>query len=211
MEICLSTSTSSPTTPLTPSYSFSPLRLQQHSLSRVSATGTGTATGTGGGRVRWLGVRLRVSAGDDIIGFTQDGRDSDISDRDGAATLRDVPTFDNLNHNDFTLHNDQPSTHNDDSIQPFQEFLHNLGIQLDSEDSFILLLYGGGSFVALWLLTAIVGAIDTIPVVPKLMEVVGLGYSLWFTSRYLLFKKNRKELSAKIVELKREVLGSDDN
>ncbi|XWS41640.1 hypothetical protein CRYUN_Cryun17cG0099500 [Craigia yunnanensis] len=45
---------------------------------------------------------------------------------------------------------------------------------------------------------------------PKLMEVVGLGYSFWFSSRYLLFKKNREELAAKIEELKQQVLGSDD-
>ncbi|KAK9671559.1 hypothetical protein RND81_12G038900 [Saponaria officinalis] len=60
---------------------------------------------------------------------------------------------------------------------------------LESEDSYILLLYGGGALVAVWLLTAIVGVIDALPVLPKVMEVVGLGYSLWFTTRYLLFKE----------------------
>lgn len=45
--------------------------------------------------------------------------------------------------------------------------------------------------------------------VPKLLEVVGLGYIVWFSTRYLIFKKNREELSAKIEELKQQVLGSD--
>ncbi|MCE7766967.1 hypothetical protein GQL56_30545, partial [Pseudomonas putida] len=62
---------------------------------------------------------------------------------------------------------------------------------------------------ALWLTTAIVGAIDSIPLFPKLLEVVGLGYAVWFSTRYLLFKKNRDELAAKIEELKQEVLGSN--
>ncbi|KAG7991134.1 hypothetical protein I3843_02G060200 [Carya illinoinensis] len=57
---------------------------------------------------------------------------------------------------------------------------------------------------ALWFASAIVGAIDSIPL---LMEVVGLGYTLWFSYCYLIFKKNREELNAKIEEFNREVLG----
>lgn len=79
-------------------------------------------------------------------------------------------------------------------------------------------MYGGAAVVALWLTSAIVGAIDSIPLVciklqmsifhtgiqlrnansylfdsflwqfPKVLEVIGLGYTVWFTSRYLLFK-----------------------
>ncbi|KAF5769126.1 putative cyanobacterial aminoacyl-tRNA synthetase, CAAD domain, protein CURVATURE THYLAKOID 1 [Helianthus annuus] len=40
------------------------------------------------------------------------------------------------------------------------------------------------------------------------MELVGLGYSIWFTTRYLLFKRNRDELASKIEEVKQQVLGS---
>ncbi|XP_065876294.1 protein CURVATURE THYLAKOID 1D, chloroplastic [Euphorbia lathyris] len=90
------------------------------------------------------------------------------------------------------------------------EFLENLNIKVDSEDTYSLLLLGGGSVVALWLASAVVGAIDSIPLFPKLMEVVGLGYTLWFTTRYLLFKENRDELGAKIEELKQQVVGSMD-
>ncbi|KAL8167651.1 hypothetical protein V2J09_009150 [Rumex salicifolius] len=46
---------------------------------------------------------------------------------------------------------------------------------------------------------------------PKLLEVVGLSYSLWFTTRYLIFKKNRDELGSMIEELKQQVLGSDED
>ncbi|KAK3128724.1 hypothetical protein QOZ80_6BG0465600 [Eleusine coracana subsp. coracana] len=32
----------------------------------------------------------------------------------------------------------------------------------------------------------------------KLLEIVGLGYTIWFNARYLLFKKNRDELLSKL-------------
>lgn len=38
-------------------------------------------------------------------------------------------------------------------------------IQFDSDGTNIILLYGGGALVALWFASAIVGAIDSIPLV----------------------------------------------
>ncbi|EEF31694.1 conserved hypothetical protein [Ricinus communis] len=83
--------------------------------------------------------------------------------------------------------------------------------QFDSEDTYSVLFYGGSAVVALWLGSAVVGAIDSIPLIPKLMEVVGLGYSIWFTTRYLLFKENRDEFVTKVEELKQQVLGSSND
>ncbi|GLT51501.1 hypothetical protein SLA2020_249070 [Shorea laevis] len=59
---------------------------------------------------------------------------------------------------------------------------------LATEDAYPILLYGSGALVALWLASAVHGAIESVPLFPKLMEVVGLGYTVWFSSRYLLFK-----------------------
>ncbi|PSS26546.1 Protein CURVATURE THYLAKOID 1D like [Actinidia chinensis var. chinensis] len=98
----------------------------------------------------------------------------------------------------------------DGKAQAF-ELLDNLDIKLDSKDTYSILLLGGGALIALWLATAFVGAIDSIPLFPKLMEVVGLSYTLWFSTRYLIFKENRKELFAKIDEIKQQVLGSNDD
>ncbi|KAL1190369.1 Protein CURVATURE THYLAKOID 1D [Cardamine amara subsp. amara] len=89
------------------------------------------------------------------------------------------------------------------------EFLND--IKLDSGNTYSILLFGSGAIVALYLTCAIVGSIESIPLFPKLMEVVGLGYTLWFTTRYLLFKRNREELKMKISEIKKQVLGSDDD
>ncbi|KAK3131956.1 hypothetical protein QOZ80_6AG0513850 [Eleusine coracana subsp. coracana] len=50
----------------------------------------------------------------------------------------------------------------------------------------------------------------TIPLLPKLLEIIGLGYTLWFSARYLLFKENRDELLVKAKDLKKRIVGSND-
>eukprot|EP00238_Polyblepharides_amylifera_P010631 CAMPEP_0196579188 /NCGR_PEP_ID=MMETSP1081-20130531/18308_1 /TAXON_ID=36882 /ORGANISM="Pyramimonas amylifera, Strain CCMP720" /LENGTH=165 /DNA_ID=CAMNT_0041898671 /DNA_START=72 /DNA_END=569 /DNA_ORIENTATION=- len=67
--------------------------------------------------------------------------------------------------------------------------------------------YGGGIVFLLWISATIVGAINTIPVLPKLFELVGLGYTSWFVYRYLLFKSSRKDLVADVEELKAKISG----
>ncbi len=44
---------------------------------------------------------------------------------------------------------------------------------------------------------------------PKVFELVGLGYSAWFTSKYLLFKESRAGLLADIDELKAKISGGN--
>ncbi|GFP88551.1 protein curvature thylakoid 1a chloroplastic, partial [Phtheirospermum japonicum] len=63
------------------------------------------------------------------------------------------------------------------------------------ENNQTVILYGGGAIVAVWLASIVVGAINSIPLVPKIMELVGLGYTGWFVYRYLLFKSIREELA----------------
>ncbi|KAF8772651.1 hypothetical protein HU200_005615 [Digitaria exilis] len=71
-------------------------------------------------------------------------------------------------------------------------------------------IYGAGAFFAGWILSAIVSALDSIPLLPKILEIVGLGYTIWFGTRYLLFKENRDELLIKIDDLKRRIVGSGE-
>ncbi|KAK2999781.1 hypothetical protein RJ639_024455 [Escallonia herrerae] len=127
---------------------------------------------------------------------------------DGVVTMEEVRETEENEYGQTEVAKDDSSV--DDQMQPF-ELLDKLNLELDSDNSFSLLLFGGGALTGLWLATAVVGAIDSIPVFPKLMEVVGLSYTLWFGTRYLLFKKNRDELAAKIEEIKQQVLGSDDD
>merc|ERR1719359_1731154 len=75
------------------------------------------------------------------------------------------------------------------------------------EDKTSVLLYGGGAIILLWLASTIVGAVNNIPLFSKLMELVGLSYTAWFTYRYLLFKSSRQELVQDIEELKKKISG----
>ncbi|KAJ4728173.1 protein CURVATURE THYLAKOID 1A, chloroplastic-like [Melia azedarach] len=77
------------------------------------------------------------------------------------------------------------------------------------ENKSTVLLYGGGAIVAVWLSSIVVGAINSIPLLPKIMELVGLGYTGWFVYRYLLFKSSRKELATDIEALKKKIAGTE--
>ncbi|KAI9109869.1 hypothetical protein K1719_018910 [Acacia pycnantha] len=77
------------------------------------------------------------------------------------------------------------------------------------ENKSTVLLYGGGAIVAVWLSATFVGAINSVPLLPKIMELVGLGYTGWFVYRYLLFKSSRKELATDIEEIKKKISGTE--
>ncbi|KAJ8451865.1 hypothetical protein Cgig2_007348 [Carnegiea gigantea] len=173
-------------------------------------------------RAHFLGGRSHTSI---LLRATSDEPSSGVSKSEGersstVATLEEVSSVNNdaavdnytsFNRSVYDETRQSETTTSDEPMQLLNELLGRLNIKLDSENSYTIFLYGGGALVALWLLSTIVGAIDSIPVFPKLMEVVGLGYSVWFTTRYLLFKRNREELVSKIEELKREILGSSDD
>eukprot|EP00252_Welwitschia_mirabilis_P001756 TRINITY_DN11694_c0_g1_i1.p1 TRINITY_DN11694_c0_g1~~TRINITY_DN11694_c0_g1_i1.p1 ORF type:complete len:229 (-),score=45.91 TRINITY_DN11694_c0_g1_i1:273-959(-) len=84
----------------------------------------------------------------------------------------------------------------------------NLKKKFDSvEDKSKLFIYGGCVLAALWLSTTLIEVIDSVPLFPRLMELVGFGYTVWFVYRYLLFKGNRDELAVIIKELKQKITG----
>ncbi|KAK6918272.1 Cyanobacterial aminoacyl-tRNA synthetase, CAAD domain [Dillenia turbinata] len=77
------------------------------------------------------------------------------------------------------------------------------------ENKTTVILYGGGAIVAVWFSSVIVGAINSVPLLPKIMELIGLGYTGWFVYRYLLFKSSRKELVTDIEALKKKIAGTE--
>eukprot|EP00891_Asterochloris_glomerata_P004560 jgi/Astpho2/4560/Aster-00142 len=79
------------------------------------------------------------------------------------------------------------------------------------EDKTSVAAYGVGAVVLLWFSSTIVSAVNAVPVLPKLLELVGLGYTAWFTYRYLLFKSSRQELLQDVEELKKKVTGAADD
>jgi len=75
------------------------------------------------------------------------------------------------------------------------------------ENKTSVVLYGAGAVVLLWFSNTLVGALNSVPLLPKLMELVGLGYTSWFVYRYLLFKSSREELVKDVDELKKKITG----
>ncbi|KAL3342190.1 hypothetical protein AABB24_026292 [Solanum stoloniferum] len=71
-------------------------------------------------------------------------------------------------------------------------------------------VYGGSAILGLWLSSIIVDALDSIPLLPKFLELVGLGYFGWFVYRYLLFKSGRDELGGDIQALKKKITGDEE-
>merc|ERR1719356_1245246 len=88
------------------------------------------------------------------------------------------------------------------------EVVKGLTEKIDAiEDKPAAALYAGGAVVALLFTNSIVSSIEAIPLLPKLLELVGTGYSGWFTYRYLLKKESRAELIADFEKVKANVLG----
>jgi hypothetical protein len=66
-----------------------------------------------------------------------------------------------------------------------------------------------GAIVAVKLTLAILDAINDIPLLAPLFELVGLGYTGWFVYRYLLKESTRQELVTEFEALKTQVLGNE--
>lgn len=58
--------------------------------------------------------------------------------------------------------------------------------------------YAVGALISFTVLRAVVAAVDSIPVLPGALELIGLGYTAWFVWRYVLFKESREELLEEI-------------
>lgn len=54
------------------------------------------------------------------------------------------------------------------------------------------------TLIALKILSAVVNAVNGIPLMAPLFQLIGVGYAVWFTNRYLLKRSTRQELSQKI-------------
>jgi glutamyl-tRNA synthetase len=56
---------------------------------------------------------------------------------------------------------------------------------------------------------AVLNALNEIPLVAPIFQLIGLGYTSWFVYRYLLKVSDRQELLAEIEVLKEQVVGKD--
>ncbi|XP_022895863.1 protein CURVATURE THYLAKOID 1A, chloroplastic-like [Olea europaea var. sylvestris] len=110
----------------------------------------------------------------------------------------------------YSLLQVKASSSDETSAVDTSELLSDLKEKWDAvEKKSTVLLYGGGAIVATWLASNIVGAVNSVPLLPKITELVGLGYTGWFVYRYLLFKSSRKELAEEIKRLKKKIAGTE--
>ncbi len=66
-----------------------------------------------------------------------------------------------------------------------------------------------GGFVVAYLTLAVLDALDDIPLLSPVLELVGLSYTGWFVWRYLWKANTRNELLAEFEALKAQVVGKD--
>jgi uncharacterized membrane protein len=82
----------------------------------------------------------------------------------------------------------------DQSSHKARSFLVNLGLILVAA-------------IAAKILWAIVDTLEEIPLMRPLLQLIGIGYSIWFVNRYLLKTATRQELVQKLQSLRDQVLG----
>lgn len=63
------------------------------------------------------------------------------------------------------------------------------------------------AIIAVKVVLAILDAIDDIPLIAFVLELVGIAYSTWFISRYMLKASTRQELVAEINNIKKQIIG----
>ncbi|HEY9668399.1 MAG TPA: CAAD domain-containing protein, partial [Coleofasciculaceae cyanobacterium] len=66
------------------------------------------------------------------------------------------------------------------------------------------------AIISLKVVTAVLSAINGLPLVKPTFELIGFGYTLWFVYRYLLLSSRRQELVKVTQSLKQQVIGEVD-
>ncbi|MEB3178390.1 MAG: CAAD domain-containing protein [Nostocaceae cyanobacterium] len=64
-----------------------------------------------------------------------------------------------------------------------------------------------GAIVAVKVVLAVLDALNDIPLLEPLFELIGIAYSTWFVYRYLLKASTRQELFGEIESLKSQTIG----
>ncbi|CAN6710679.1 unnamed protein product [Malus baccata var. baccata] len=62
--------------------------------------------------------------------------------------------------------------------------------------------------VGVWGFSGMISAIDRLPLVPGVLELVGIGYTGWFAYKNLVFKPDREALTQKIKGTYKDIIGS---
>ncbi|XP_041005426.1 protein CURVATURE THYLAKOID 1B, chloroplastic [Juglans microcarpa x Juglans regia] len=76
------------------------------------------------------------------------------------------------------------------------------------EDKYAVSSLAVAGAVGLWVSTGMVSALDRLPLIPGVLELVGIGYTGWFAYKNLVFKPARESLIQKMRDTYKEIIGS---
>ncbi len=99
-------------------------------------------------------------------------------------------------------------------VQPVTEFLSKLpdyvgGFFYNYQQPLITIGLILSGIVTVKVTLAILDAINDVPLLAPVFELVGIGYTAWFVYRYLLKAETREELLGELNSLKGQVVGKD--
>jgi hypothetical protein len=63
------------------------------------------------------------------------------------------------------------------------------------------------AFVTVKVVIAVLNAINGVPLLAPIFEIIGIVYAIWFSFRYLIKAETRQELSHKVSSFKNQLLG----
>ncbi|MFW6367554.1 MAG: CAAD domain-containing protein [Halothece sp.] len=81
----------------------------------------------------------------------------------------------------------------------------------DYQQPLLVILLFIVAFITVKVTFAVLSAINGVPLLSPVFELVGLGYTGWFIYRYLLRASTRQELSSEFNNLKAQVVGNNTN
>ncbi|KAJ3688970.1 hypothetical protein LUZ61_018134 [Rhynchospora tenuis] len=76
------------------------------------------------------------------------------------------------------------------------------------DDKYAVATLGVVGIIVLWSATGMISAIDRLPVVPGILEIIGLGYTAWFVYSNLIYKPDREALVDKIKTTYSDIIGT---
>lgn len=99
-------------------------------------------------------------------------------------------------------------------VQPILDFVAKLpgiliGFYYEYQQSILVVGLALAGLISVYITLAVLDAINDIPLLAPIFELVGIGYTIWFVARYLWKAESRKELAAEFNSLKGQLLGKD--
>ncbi|BAZ15206.1 hypothetical protein NIES4071_70780 [Calothrix sp. NIES-4071] len=92
-------------------------------------------------------------------------------------------------------------------VADFFAELPNNTVWFYNEYKFIFASFGAlvATVFALRIIAAVLGAVNSFPLLKEFFELVGIGYTAWFVKDYLKDESNRKELTETIGLIKKDI------